>query len=111
MNKSSVQRLIVKGTTDELPDTHRGTGPGRTSELWAAVATECRSKSGQWVIFQLPGRSTKSLQASRTQIKTGKTHAFKQGAWDAAVRGDILYVKHISDNTADVVNFKKAEVA
>lgn len=111
MNKSSIQRLIVKGTTDKLPDAAKGSTGSKTSELWAAVAAECRSKTGQWVMFEIPGRSSKSLQSSRTHIKSGKTHAFKRGSWDAAIRGDVLYVKHIGDDTAEVVNFKKGQVA
>lgn len=111
MSNTTVQRLIVKGTTDQLPEAARGPGGSKTSELWAAVAEQCRTQPGTWFIFEIPGRSSKSLQSTRSHIKQGKTFAFKEGKWDAAVRGTVLYVKYLGEASAEVVDFKKAEVA
>ncbi|GAA1450341.1 hypothetical protein ACFP47_10385 [Nesterenkonia lacusekhoensis] len=109
---STIQQLKIKGTADHLPDGERGKN-SRTSPLWEAVAAECRDNPGAWVMFEIPGRPKTSLDASRTHIKRGKLRAFQEGAWDAAVRGTVLYVKYLGERTAEVSDLseKRREVA
>lgn len=114
MSTTSVQTLRVKGTAEELPEGRQGGhNRGQTSPLWDAVANECRQSPGVWVMFEIPGRDEKSLQSSVQHIKIGKLVAFKQGAWDAAKRGSVLYVKYLGDTTAAVADLgeKRREVA
>lgn len=107
---SRLQKLIVKGTHDQLPDAKQGRY-SRSNPLWEAVAEQARGATGRWVAFEIPGRGSKSLGSARTHIKAGKYAAFSGGAWDAAVRGNILYVRYLGDTSAEVVDFKKVEVA
>lgn len=110
MSNTSLQKLIVKGTHDELPDTTPGRG-AKSNPLWDAVATEARINPGRWVAFEIPGKNGKQLGSPRTMIKSGKYSSFEEGQWDAAVRGDALYVKYMGESTAHVVDFKSREVA
>mgnify|MGYP006887171618 CR=1 FL=1 len=107
---STLQKLIVKGTHDELPNAKHGRY-SRSNPLWDAVAEQARDAAGRWVAFEIPGRGSKSLGSARTHIKAGKYTAFSDGAWDAAVRGNLIYVRYLGEASAEVVDFKKAEVA
>lgn len=107
---NSLQKLIVKGTHEELPDHGKPRG-GKSNALWNAVAEQAQMSPGLWVAFQIPGKNGKQLGSPRTMIKSGKYSAFEQGKWDAAVRGDVLYVKYLGETSADVVDFKSREVA
>lgn len=109
-NNTSVQKLIVKGTHDDLPETAPGRG-SKSNPLWDAVAMEARMNPGRWVAFEIPGKNGKQLGSPRTMIKSGKYSSFEEGAWDAAVRGDVLYVKYMGETSADVVDIKSREVA
>lgn len=113
MTPPSVQTLRVKGATDQLPPSLNGRPVGQTSPLWAAVANECQENPGLWVAFEIPGREDKSLQSAVRHIKIGKLAAFREGAWTAAKRGAVLYVKYLGETTAAVADLgeKRREVA
>lgn len=94
MTKSSVSQIVVSQPMDELPERGRGAG-GKSSELWESIRGECEYNPGKWIAFGIPGRNRKTLQSSVQGIKNGKIVAFRGGEWDAAVRGEKLYVRYL----------------
>ena len=108
---TSVQTLRVKGTADQLPAGAHGKNH-KSSPLWEAVAAECRAHTGTWVMFEIPGRNKKNLESSRTHINAGKYVAFRSGEYEAAVRGTVLYVRHLGEPApVSELDQKRREVA
>lgn len=94
MKNSTVTQLVVSQPTDVLPPA-KGIAGGKSSELWEAVRAECAYHQGKWIAFGIPGRNAKTLGSHVQHIKTGKIVAFREGQWDAAKRGEKLYVRYL----------------
>ena len=82
---------------DELPPDDRRKPGGinaRTKRL-RRFAAELKANPGKWAKYPEPLASHRSTQTRASQIRTGGGATFPRGEFEAAARGDVLYVRAV----------------
>lgn len=83
----------------------RGQGP---APHWVAVAAACRANPGLWVPVGLDPSIVSDLAGAAKRVKYGtggkRIAAFREGAWDAAVREGTLFVRYLPEPAAALVS-------
>lgn len=62
--------------------------------MWEGVAAACRANPGRWVPITIPGiEARRGFKNITTRIRRNIVPAFREGTWDAARKGDTIFVQ------------------